>query len=649
MGEYYVCNEEVFLLRGESSSFENKWHGLWKADFKFLDGWVYEVNGVKFNGSEFKYDYFEAAHFSRVNSFLVQENVFTPLKGGSVVSVLTVKNVSNKRERLVVKLFLRVNMRSYSENKVDKVYDVVFRKGSVVNYLMVSNGGDCVLVGCFSGETSFSEGGVFVDYVSDGAPQKFFRPGVYEVVVDLRAGESVELPFVFSVSKNGLTSDFLVGFVDLGENWRREYDVVKKDWVEWRKRFLHEPVNPVLRAAADSVRLLFFDGKVLTGLPWFSQFWARDLFWSLKGLLCLGEFKRAKNILKLFSERVLAGGDLPKGTVPKMVTVSGEAFYDSVDATPLFVIALRDYLNYTGDFVFLTELKGLLFDFVKWFEKVERNGKLLNYFSGEKLTWMDTLNRVGGVEVEALHCEALRALGDLFKFLGEEFQTFYDAAEKVRVGLEEYWVKGFYKDALNRDELTPNQLFLLLFDLVPVSRVKRVVKKLLTKQLFSSRGLRSLSSASKSFGSGKYHEGCVWGFLNAFFLHVLFKHGFYDEGVELLRVVERNVWEHGLGCFSEVFCNDEPSGCSNQLWSAAPLLSVFDEGLIGFEPKLLEGKVVVRKPLAPVKRFDKRVGEVLVDLEFSGGSVELFFNKQPSFKVEFEGELFTPGLNWSSR
>ena len=93
------------------------------------------------------------------------------------------------------------------------------------------------------------------------------------------------------------------------------------------------------------------------GLPWFTDFWGRDMFISMPGaVLCTGQFETARDILASFARYQDTVSTSPTyGRVPNRLNLEG-ILYNTTDGTPRFVMQVHDYLKYTGDTAFVKEI-----------------------------------------------------------------------------------------------------------------------------------------------------------------------------------------------------------------------------------------------------------------------------------------------------
>lgn len=93
---------------------------------------------------------------------------------------------------------------------------------------------------------------------------------------------------------------------------------------------------------------------IYAGLPWFNEYWGRDMFISFPGAcLVTGQFEVAKQILKDFIQ--LQDTDPASetyGRIPNRANLEG-ILYNTTDGTPRLVIQALELANYSGDTEFL--------------------------------------------------------------------------------------------------------------------------------------------------------------------------------------------------------------------------------------------------------------------------------------------------------
>ncbi|MBI3291419.1 MAG: glycogen debranching enzyme family protein [Elusimicrobia bacterium] len=351
--------------------------------------------------------------------------------------------------------------------------------------------------------------------------------------------------------------------------------------------------------------------SVIAGYPWFED-WGRDTMIALPGLcLVTGRADEARLILKTFA-RVVDQGMLPNrfpdaGTPPE---------YNTADAALWFIWAVQQFLAYTGDRGFVTEILPLLEDIVVHHQRGTRyrihadsDGLLWAGEPGTQLTWMDAkvgdrviTPRVGKpVELQALWYNALRFLEQLTSGRGGGRYGQWAAQAKGAFN-DQFWnsSKDYLYDCLNggtRDgSVRPNALFAISLpnEILDPKRFRPVVETA-WQELYTSLGLRSLAPSDPQYRGcytgdpqsrdHAYHQGTVWPFLMGAFITAYLKAFGRNQATaaqvqQWLTPFEDHLWEAGLGTVSEICEGDPPHaprGCVAQAWSVGELLRVLYE------------------------------------------------------------------------
>lgn len=358
---------------------------------------------------------------------------------------------------------------------------------------------------------------------------------------------------------------------------------------------------------------------IIAGYPFFGD-WGRDTMIAMVGI-CIStkRYDETKNIFRTFIKY------LHKGLMPNMFPEDGnEPIYNTVDASLLFIAAVNEYYQASGDLQFVREAWPAMEEIAAWYQRgtdfaiqMEEDG-LLSAGSGfDQVTWMDV--RVGEilptprhgkpVEINAYWYHALNVLAGFGDCIGErkKAEEYHALAGKVRKSFrEKFWneeenclfdtlpIEGM-PSATDR-QVRCNQIWAVSLptDLLEEERQKLVVDKVYA-QLFTPYGLRSLSLKDSQFhpvykGSQfqrdlAYHQGTVWGFLlGGFYLAYLKVYGYKEEAVRQVREWLSELYpclrEGCSGQIAEIYDGLTPGpsrGCFAQAWSVGELLRVFDK------------------------------------------------------------------------
>lgn len=350
---------------------------------------------------------------------------------------------------------------------------------------------------------------------------------------------------------------------------------------------------------------------IIAGYHWFTD-WGRDTMISLPGLcLSTGRYGDAKKILAAFANAV------NQGMLPNRFQDNGAPpEFNNVDGTLWYFIAIYKYLQATGDKEFvLHDLLPVLKEIIQWHLKGTRynihateDGLLYSGEPGIQLTWMDSkigdwvvTPRTGkAVEINALWYNALLIYASFLELNGDDDEAIdlnQRAMSAKKSFNDQFWnsERGYLYDVINGsekdDRLRPNQLFAISLPFALIENEKaRSVLKIVTEQLYTPVGLRSLSPGDPSYVScyegdsfkrdSCYHQGTVWSWLLGPYVDAIMKTGGAESRGKARKVIESFIYHMNEGCIgsvAEIFDADpphSPKGCTAQAWGVAEILRV---------------------------------------------------------------------------
>lgn len=348
---------------------------------------------------------------------------------------------------------------------------------------------------------------------------------------------------------------------------------------------------------------------IIAGYPWFGD-WGRDTMIALFGLtLTTRRYDDCRAMLKTFV------GAMRNGLVPNLFAEqSGDALYNTVDATLWLFIALRKYVDLTKDWDFVKEiwptLQASLEAHIAGTENnihMDSDGLLAAGDATTQLTWMDakvddlvvTPRQGKAVEINGMWYNALK-IGEFFggKVGADDATKRYGKlARQTKASFEQFWSDelGFCYDVLRPDgpdpDLRPNQLIACSLPYAVLSRErKRSILNKVSEYLLTPYGLRTLAPYCAGFcpvyGGDRlardkaYHQGTVWPWLLGPYLTTYFDVIGVNQDTRrhvrtLLQPLVDDLDDSGLGSVSEIYDAEEPyapHGCIAQAWSVGELL-----------------------------------------------------------------------------
>ena len=438
----------------------------------------------------------------------------------------------------------------------------------------------------------------------------------------------------------------------------------------------NEFFNKALERSLGDLRMLWNENGPLerfpaAGTPWFDALFGRDTAIVSMQTLAFRP-QTAKQCLRVLAGRQGRRADpwrdeepgkilheLRRGEMSQAGELPYAPYYGSVDSTPLFLWLASEYYEWTGDLRLLRELHGSLVAALDWLDTYgDPDGD--GYVEYEKHSvkglvnqgWKDsadsiihaegTLARppIALVEVQGYAYAARKGLAAVLEALGEAGRAARlrrQAAVLRRRFNRDFWLPEprFYALALDGDRrpcasIASNPGHALWSGIIARDRATAVAERLLSNDMFSGWGIRSLSTTSPRFNPIGYHLGTVWPHDNAIAAMGLKKYGFEEELNELATALFDAAMSFPYYRLPELFGGEArsahnapvpyPVACRPQAWAAGALLMVL-QAILGLCPDEAGRKLLVVRPRLPywlesVQVHGLRVGRGAVDLAF---------------------------------
>ncbi|MEN3305803.1 MAG: hypothetical protein V7603_2005 [Micromonosporaceae bacterium] len=365
------------------------------------------------------------------------------------------------------------------------------------------------------------------------------------------------------------------------------------------------------------------------GVPWFLTLFGRDSIWAARMLLPLGT-ELAAGTLRVLARHQGRRVDRRTGEAPGKIMHElrrhesnlPATYFGTVDATLLWISLLHDAWRWGMPAGQVAELLPSLEAALGWLDRyadpdgdgfleyIDESGRgLANQGwkdSGDAVRYRDGRQAAPPIalcEVQGYAYAAARQGASLLDAFdrpgGERWRGYADAlAARFR---ERFWVPdpdgGYPALALDRDKrrvdaLTSNAGHLLGTGLLTGAESEIVARRLVSPEMASGYGLRTMSTLDRGYGPLSYHCGSVWPHDTAIVLSGLSRAGFGGAAAALaeglLRAAE--AFEYRL---PEVYAGDGrdeiarpvpyPAACRPQAWSAAAAVAVL-QAVLGLEP-----------------------------------------------------------------
>jgi glycogen debranching enzyme len=352
--------------------------------------------------------------------------------------------------------------------------------------------------------------------------------------------------------------------------------------------------------------------------PGFDWFFGRDALWTSLALDSEGDFASARTALEFLAKYQRADGKIPH-EVPQSASLvpwfeNYPYGYSAADATPLFLIAMCDYVQSSGDASFARQEWESIWRAYQFLNStLDSDGFATNLGVGHGWVESGPLVPVRTEIYQAsLGTEAVRAMATLARLVGKnEIASELDQKferEKIRLN-EVFWSpdKKFFAFAIDPndrrvDEATVLPSVPLWFGLVDPARAGNEIAHLAGPEMQADWGMRILSSSSDKYAGDGYHFGSVWPLFTGWASVGEYRYHRDLDAYLNLRANALLALDGSQGHFTEVLNGSyyEPLATSTpqQIWSAAMVVSPILRGLFGLETNATAGEVTL-KPHVP--------------------------------------------------
>src|SRR5207244_366727 len=204
----------------------------------------------------------------------------------------------------------------------------------------------------------------------------------------------------------------------------------------------------------------------------------------------------------------------------------------------------------------------------------------------------------------------------------------------------DFWMakKGFYAQALDGSKrqvpsVSSNPGHALFCGIVDDDKAEHVVSRLMSEDMLSGWGIRSLSSDEPHFNPMSYHNGSIWPHDNGIIAAGMRRHGFDKEAMEVMEQIIQAGIRFRLFRLPELYCGfardlryysvpaEYPVSCSPQAWAAGSVLH-FCQMMFGMEADAAAKRLRVKPFFLP------SVSEVrLSNLKLGGSTLNLLISK----------------------
>jgi glycogen debranching enzyme len=406
-------------------------------------------------------------------------------------------------------------------------------------------------------------------------------------------------------------------------------------------------------ASADSAR------------PGFGWFFGRDSLYTLFAVNGYGDFAVSKSELEFLIKRQREDGKIMHEYSQTAGFIDWRQFpymYAAADSTPLFLLAMADYVRSSGDLAFLTAHRDAIEK--AWaFETghADTNGI---YDNRQGTGWVESWP--GGMPHQEIYLafldqQASGAMGLIEDLLHDsaKAQTARSRAEAVAKTIQaQFWDKDKNCYAFSRnpdgslDRTTTVYPALawwsgkgLAGDASIPTQTGACLQQLAGHALNTDWGLRDVANDEKIYDGMSYHQGSVWPLFTGWAALAEYRGNQPLAGYQLLMENANLTKAQDLGAVTELLSGDYfvPFGrsTSHQLWSSAMVITPTLRGLFGIDVDAQTKTITVNPHLpaswdhATVRNLPLGGGVATLNFRRAGSSIEvqLISSAEPNWHV----------------
>ncbi len=495
-----------------------------------------------------------------------------------------------------------------------------------------------------------------------------------EFALDIDPDESRTIELTVDCTPDGTRArqDFDAAFATVErhtEDKQRNYAVVSTSNAQF---------NSWLSRSLSDVRLMTTDTEYgpypYAGVPWFSTEFGRDgiitaleMLW-INPALARGvlSFLAATQADAVVVEQDAEPGKILHETRGGEMAALGEVpfgrYYGSVDSTPLFVLLAYEYYRRTADLDFVGSIWPNVERALSWMREygdIDGDG-FLEYKRRTpnglvQQGWKDSQDSlfhedgtlaeapIALCEVQGYAFAALNGAASLACALGhgERAGALSAAAESLRAAFETaFWMEdiGTYALALDGAKRacrvrSSNPGHCLLTGIAHPDRARRVAASLMTADMFSGWGIRTVGTREARYNPMSYHNGSVWPHDNALAAAGLARYGLADTAITIATGLFDASLFVELQRMPELFCGFRrrpgdgptlyPVACAPQAWAAAAVFLVL-KACLGLSIDAIDKRVTVSHGRLPEFLDHVRIRDLAVGPD---ASVDLLFDR----------------------
>lgn len=353
--------------------------------------------------------------------------------------------------------------------------------------------------------------------------------------------------------------------------------------------------------------------------PGFAWFFGGDAFINSAAILAYGDFATVRQAIAFLQKRQRDDGKMMHELSQSagLIRWFEEYPYGYIhgDTTPYYLVALEDYVRFSGDTLFLRQSWPSVLRAYRWCRSTDSDGDGLmeNTLAGLGASELGTLREASGVDIflAGIGIESWRAVAEMAALLGDEMvaSEARQWVERGRQSLEAaFWnpQKKCYNFSITRDgnlndEITAWAAFPGVYRLLPAEHARQALARLSSEEISTDWGARMLSKGSAAYDPLAYNNGAVWPFLTGYLIRAKYANERPASGFHNLRSLVAWTTHDALGYQPEVISGAYfrvlETSVPHQLFGSTAVVAGVLRGLLGWQADALRRQATLAPAL----------------------------------------------------
>jgi len=427
------------------------------------------------------------------------------------------------------------------------------------------------------------------------------------------------------------------------------------------------PVGPDSEPTGETALVAGYYASGDSARPGFGWFFGRDSLYTLYAVNGYGDFELSKSELEFLIHRQRADGKIMHEYSQTAAAIDWQSFpymYAAADSTPLFLLAVADYVRSSGDVAFLTTNRDAIEK--AWaFETAhapgpEKGGNGI-YDNSQGTGWVESWP--SGMPHQEIYLalldqQASAAVARIESLLqdSEISAVAHLRADAIAKTIENEFYdseKSCYAFSRNADgsldRTTTVYPALAWWNELPsgkaiLTRGDECLRQFAAHTLNTDWGLRDVANDEKIYDGMSYHQGSVWPLFTGWAALAEYRANQPLAGYQMLMENANLTWAQDLGADTELLSGDffVPFGrsTSHQLWSSAMVITPALRGLFGISIDAQSSTITVNPHLPAswdhAEISNLHIGDETVDMSFVQTNGEILISQKTSGVTEIK-------------